>query len=175
LRLLEGWNLITLDVVPASSLLAADLTRMINQQGGLVGAVSRWADSRWQTYLPVSLLSGPGLEQNNFEITPGAAYFVQALKPSRFKFEGAPLTQPLKLSLAPGWNSVGLPLTANCLNCTGRKLLTLHDSLLSVSFFDSGLWQTVAKDGEQAYGLDFPLEAQRGCFLKAGQAVTLEP
>jgi hypothetical protein len=173
LRLLEGWNLITLNVTPANGLKAADLAQMINEQGGLTGVVSRFADGRWQSYLPVQ--GGPNLDQNNFEITPGAAYFVQNLHPSRFKFSGQPLTQPIKLDLRPGWNAIGLPLTANCLDCTGQKFLAISNQLSAISDFNSGLWQTVARAGDQKYGLDFPLAAERGYFLKSTGEVVLEP
>jgi hypothetical protein len=168
LRLLEGWNLITLDVQPSSSLKAADLARMINQQGGLTTAISRWSDGRWQSYLP-------GLTQNNFEIVSGEAYFVQNLHSSRFQFSGQPLTQPIKLDLRPGWNAIGLPLTVNCLGCTAQKFLTLNDSLLALSGFNSGLWQTVAREADQNYGLDFPVDSHRGYFLKSAGEVVLEP
>ncbi|MFH1840997.1 MAG: carboxypeptidase-like regulatory domain-containing protein [Candidatus Shapirobacteria bacterium] len=168
LRLLEGWNLITLNVRPLEPILAADLAKMINEQGGLTGAISRWSDGRWESYLL-------GIDQNNFEIILGAAYFVQNLHASRLKVVGEAITQPLKLTLRSGWNSVGLPVTANCVDCTAKKLLGLNNQLSAVSNFQSSLWQTIVQDSGQVYGEDFTLEARRGYFLKSAQEVVLEP
>jgi len=173
--LLIGWNLISLSTNLTEPLLASGLLEEINRQGGLAIAISRWQDSRWETFLS-------GVDKNDFPIELGRAYFVENLQESRFELEGEEITQSLPLELKPGWNAVGLPKMTNCpdQNCSARSLLNLVDeaksnSAKAFSHFESGLWETVAKENEDFFGYDFSVRSGRGYLLKVSQPLKFLP
>ena len=172
-RLLFGWNLISLPVSPTRPLRASDLIDEINKQGGLAVAVSRWQGSYWETYLA-------GLDKNNFQIEVGKAYFVENFKETKFKLEGEEITQPQVLNLMAGWNTVGVPKTVNCYSCSAKAILNLINKEKPgagrvLSKFESGFWESVAFEKEEFYGRNFDIEPSRGYFLKVSQPVNLLP
>jgi len=173
--LLVGWNLISLSTNLTEPLLASGLLEEINRQGGLAIAISRWQDSRWETFLR-------GVDKNDFPIELGRAYFVENLQETRFELEGEEITQSLPLELKPGWNAVGLPKMTNCPEetCSARSLLNLVDEAKSNSaraftHFESGLWETVAKENEDFFGYDFSVRSGRGYLLKVSQPLKFSP
>ena len=168
-RLLEGWNLISLAVSPPAGgepMRAMDLVTEINKQGGLAVAVSQWQNSAWQTYLA-------GLEKNNFLIEPGQAYFVENLSAVEVIFTGQPISEPLTLNLRPGWNAVGFPQVSEVYSA--ETLLDQSPSLETAGFFESGLWLAANKKDEEFFGINFPLLPGLGYFLKAIQPLRLTP
>jgi len=157
IKLLEGWNLISLAVRPEKALTASDLVAEINRQGGLAIAVSQWQNSFWQTYLT-------GLDKNDFLIEPGQAYFVENLAEVEVIFSGKPINEPLPLNLKTGWNAVGFPNTREIYSA--KTLLDKSPSLQTTGFFESGLWLAATKKDEDFFGIDFPILPGRGYFLK---------
>lgn len=174
-RLLVGWNLISLPVKPKKPMTASGLLAEINRSGGLAVSVSRWQDGRWETYLA-------GLDKNDFAIEVGRAYFVENFNETQFKIEGDEITQPQTLDLKPGWNAIGLPKTSSCptSSCSAKAVMNLIDQQSADSArifgqFESGLWGTLAKEGQQFYGWDFIIKSNAGYFVKVNKPLQLLP
>ncbi|OQA93777.1 MAG: hypothetical protein BWY24_00010 [Microgenomates group bacterium ADurb.Bin219] len=155
-----GWNLLSLPIMPNESMNAKELLDQINNQGGEVYIISKWENSKWESY---SL----NTTSNNFVIKPGVSYFVNAIKTSTWQPSGEEITQSITLDLQPGWNAIGLPKTS-CqigVNCFASYILDKSNGKV-LSRFESGLWESLAKEKQEVYGLDFVLDNYRGYFLK---------
>lgn len=104
-----GWNLVALPLDPAAPLNAAGLLAKIDAAGGAADQVFRWDTSDgWVGHVG-------GLPFNNFDLVPGAGYFVRVTatpaggaSPAVVAFAGSPVPG-VTLGLAVGWNLVGLP------------------------------------------------------------------
>lgn len=103
----EGWNLISLPVLPSQVMTAKDLLGQIAKQGGSATAVSTLENGSWKSYV---VKDHQDYSSDNFPIEPGKAYFVNASKRSIFSFTGQEFASPVKLFLKQGWNAVGFPI-----------------------------------------------------------------
>ena len=108
-----GYNLICIPVAFAEPFRARDLGKSLLPEGtqiedGPVTAVLQW-DGAYTFWLS----SNPA--DNNYALEPGQGYFVrlQSDVPGNvFTFVGSPVTGPVTLDFAAGYNLVGVPFTS---------------------------------------------------------------
>lgn len=168
-KIIAGWNLLTLPLSPTEKLTAKTWLEEINLQGGQVASVSKWEDSRWETYTL-------DITTNDFPIEIGKAYFIKADKNSNWQMAGEEQSRPVTIDLSPGWNLIGPSKTSCQLNnqCSASVILNSTRSQI-FSRFESGLWESLAKEDKESYGQDFKLENFRGYALKTNRRVKFSP
>lgn len=169
IKLLKGWNLISLPLNP-QSLKASDLLAEISKQGGGATAVSTYQNGAWKTFVARGnqVYSNPA---DDFNLEAGKAYFIKASKTANFKFSGQAITQSPKLNLVSGWNAVGLPLAGAV---KADKLIDqVNEQSLNadaLARWESGLWDSFVKKGEGKFGNNFMIENQRGYILRTKES-----
>ncbi len=160
-----GWNLVTLAALPARTLTAKGLLEQISQQGGQAASVSTLVDGAWKSYV---LRGDKSYSMEDFLIEPGKAYFVKALKPSKFTYSGQNLVAPVKLKLSPGWNAVGMPVLSKSYKAADLNVDT-------IARWYSGLWDSFVKRNQQEYGENFSILPGIGYILKVGKETEFAP
>lgn len=174
LSLISGWNLVSLEVLPAKPLNASTLLQEIAKQGGYATTVSVLENGAWKSFVVRGDKTYSG---EDFPISPGKAYFVKALKSSVLVYQGQELVAPIKLNLVSGWNGVGVPYSQKTYSAD-QLLDTLNSSKAeadTASRWESGLWDTFVKQQEQRYGENFMIEQPRGYLLKVGKGLEFSP
>lgn len=174
LSLIPGWNLVALEVLPQKPLNASTLLGEIAKQGGYATTVSVLENGAWKSFVVRGDKTYSG---DDFPITLGKAYFVKALKSSVLVYQGQELVAPIKLKLAPGWNGVGIPYSEKPYHAADfiDTLNTKEAGADTASRWESGLWDTFVKQGQEAFGENFPIEQARGYLLKIGKGLEFSP
>lgn len=165
IHLNAGWNLVTLTALPGKPLTASNLLDQITAQGGNGVAVSTLENGAWKTFVSRGTND---YSTEDFLIEPGKAYFVKALKPSKFTFTGQNFVEPIKLKLSSGWNAVGMPVMSKPNKASDLNVDT-------VARWDFGLWDTFVKKDAEKFGEDFAITAGRGYILKVGKEMEFSP
>ena len=173
IRLNEGWNLYSQSLVTSSKpLMASDLIKSMNAQGGLVSTVSRWLDGKYEDYV---LRTNGEVYGTNFPIELGKSYFVRNYKVFNYHIAGD-VVNTWKVQLQPGYNFVGVPSAKE-----GRTISTFANAIQSVgasspeiSRFFSGLFQTYAVKNGQGYGDDFKFSRFGAYIVKVDNNITLD-
>ncbi len=178
-QLVDGWNFIAFPIRPTTIKSASELTKSIRQVGGYVTTISRWNGDRWQTFS----VRGNEVYGNDFPIRVGEAYFVLNHQPVEWIVSGKAVDADTALgtvSLKPGWNAVGIiPGTVASAQAVLDQLHTDQtETATEIDRWLSGNWDVLVKrwyspTDIQAYGNDFPLEANRGYMIKSLIPATL--
>lgn len=174
LYLHPGWNLVSTPVQLSSNsssistLKMSDLTAM-NQVPGLMA--SQWADGHWQPYVY-------GLAGTDFSLTTSQAIMIKSDQPQILAIEGETVAQTAPISLSAGTNLVSIPYPVG--KYTAESLIDAINSVvpevaISVTSFESGLYQTFTKINEQTFGQNFPIFPKAGYFINATKEVTFTP
>ncbi len=169
LRLQPGWNLVSPAVIPhAGQFTASTMAASINSQDGGVTEIHRWLNGGWDSFLV-------GLPFNDFGIQPQMGYFVKTDQASDWTVYGPKYTQPVTITLNPGWNLVAVPysstspLTAEdmctAINTQGGNAVEIHR------------WQDAAWDSHACNeGFNnFTIEPNQGYFVKTTVGSTYVP
>lgn len=170
--LVNGWTFISFPFKPITVVSAAELLMYVNQQGGLATTVCRWDMDHWQSYM----VKGDVVYGESFELKPLEGFFVLSYVSSTFKVAGLTLPNTSKISLVPGWNSIGL--TSNSLK-NARTVLERIDQggverATEIDRWFSGNWTPLvlrlySADNIQEYGDNFEVGPMAGYMIKANQ------
>lgn len=174
INLNNGWNLVTLNTNPEKLLTASSLSEQALKQGGYIVAISTLEDGAWKTFVT---RGDKNYSLNDFIIQPGKAYFIKAAKRSSLSFDGEVLDAPVKLNLSSGWNAIGVPAASQSYLASGF-INSLNKSNLgadTISKWDSGLWDTFVKKGEEGFGDNFSIVGNQGMILKVKQGGEYTP
>lgn len=171
-----GWNLVSLPALPGETLTASALLGQVASEDGYATTVSTLENGAWKSYV-VRGNKDYSIPTDDFAIEPGKAYFVKALKPSKFTFTGQNFTEPVKLKLSSGWNAVGLPKASK--DYQAASLLDAFNSQQSsadtLARWDSGLWDTFVKKNQEDYGNNFRVLSNEGYMLKIEKGGEFSP
>ncbi len=178
--LLPGYNLVGIPVTLSEPLLARDLAEAllpdsVSIEDGPVTAVLSWTGAGYLAWLS----NNPSA--NNFELEPGAGYFVRlqtAVPGDELTLVGLPLAVPVTLDLTAGYNLIGVPLatpgTHNALSFAQAIDQYVGGNDVSVGPVLSILGWTGVYDfslRDNSFVNNFTLEAVRGYFVRMAQAV----
>jgi hypothetical protein len=166
LDLVVGLNFIALPLEPEIPLTASTLAAAIAEDGGVVDQIDTWdySTGMWSSYKV-------GLALNDFEIQVGKAYFLKVTTPGSWSMIGYVTDVGLPDYFGVGLNGIGIPymptpLTASSL---AAYVASLGGEVGQIDMWDEsvGMWRSYMP------GLpftDFPLETDRGYFLKVTQS-----
>ncbi len=168
LSLSSGWNMITLTLTPASAYTAQSLLEAINGGTSACSEIDQWYQNNWSAHY----LSLPNT--NNFNISLGLGYFVRCTASRTATLDGTPLTSGVGLSLASGWNAVGVPYPSGY---TAQSLLeAINGGTGACSEIDR--WY---QNAWNAHYFDIPgtnnftLGQDAGYFVRCSQSSTFNP
>ena len=116
--LARGFNLIGIPVRFAATTTFEDVTREIAEQKGQASSVLAW-DEQSQMFVTWVAVNP---EPNNLEVEEGRGYFVRVTRPTprgAWRATGAPITVGVPLDLAPGFNLVSVPFSAQPYDSSG--------------------------------------------------------
>ena len=120
MKLMPGWNLVAIDIVPETSFTALSMLQEINlNAGGTCNEVHRWMDSSWDTYVYPS-------STNNFSIETGAGYFINCTVGADWEYYGMEMWEEADANLAAGWNLISIPYPPDAY--TAQPLLDHYNS-----------------------------------------------
>jgi hypothetical protein len=164
----SGWNMITLTLTPVSAYTAQSLLTAINGETSDCSEIDQWYQNNWSAHyftLP---------NTNNFNITLGSGYFVRCTASRTLTLEGTAFTAGVSLSLASGWNAVGVPYPGGY---TAQSLLQgINDDGGNCSEIDR--WY---QNAWNAHYFDIPgtnnfaMEQDEGYFVRCSQSSTFNP
>ncbi|OGY06972.1 MAG: hypothetical protein A3D24_01470 [Candidatus Blackburnbacteria bacterium RIFCSPHIGHO2_02_FULL_39_13] len=164
-KLLSGWNLVTLTALPEKPVTASTFLGEIATQDGYATTLSTLDNGVWKTFV---VRGDNQYSGDDFAIEVGKAYFVKSLKKSTLTYVGQAFVAPVKINLTQGWNAVGMPYQSKA-----YKASTLTDELNKIDAkterlgrFESGLWDVFAKQEDQEYGKNFDVMPNRGYIIK---------
>ena len=168
LSFISGWNMLTLTLTPTSSYTAQSLLQAINGDTSACSEIDQWYQNAWSAHY----FSLPNT--NNFNINLGIGYFVRCTASRTLNLEGTALTSAVSLSLASGWNAVGVPYPSGY---TAQSLLQgINNAGGSCSEIDR--WY---QNSWNAHYFDIPgtnnfaLELDEGYFIRCSQTSTFNP
>jgi len=166
-----GWNLVALQVTPASPVTAMALCASLDATiAGSAYEIDRWENSGWEGHRC-------GVPANNFTLEPGRGYFIRVTKPVTWSLGGTRIITPPSLSLGTGWNLVGVgavaPGTVSAPSgCTAMDGTAGTGTVVELDRWEAGAWE-----GHRC-GLPvnaFPLQAGRGYFVRLTRPATWAP
>jgi hypothetical protein len=173
--LLDGWNLVAFPFVPDNFSTAAGLMLDVAENGGYITTVSVWDGDRWQEF---SQRGGISFGQD-FSLEPGKAYFVRSHEQMEWRVAGDLVERGLEVSLEPGWNGVGFVSSG----FTASSVIDginqgLAEKAREIDWWNSGAWEVFVKriyseSDIQEYGINFPVELNRGYMIRATEEVSL--
>lgn len=168
----KGWNLVTLTALPGQTLSASGVIQEIAKQNGYATTVSTLENGLWKSYV---VRGDKTYSEEDFTVIPGKAYFVKSLRQSVFTYQGQEFIAPVDLTLAEGWNAVGLPKTSEEYKIS--DVLSKLDSSgnNAASRWESGLWDSFVKKNSENYGENFPIEANRGYIIRVRKDTAFTP
>ena len=110
---------------------------------------------------------------NDFPLTVGSGYFIRSNLPSTWTIEGYEVTEAVSLTLQVGWNSIAIP------HSDAYMASSLCDDIIGqgVSAVEIDRWHHAGWEGHIC-GLpfnDFPIERNRGYFIKSNSSGTVIP
>lgn len=158
------WNLISFPMALEDAKTAKGLLEKIAQDGGYATHVATYNSGRWQMYSK----RGDWEFSDDFNIVPGAAYFVKVHKTTRLDVRGRKLEESMPLSLSNGWNLVGVvsPGTEYTADSLVNKLTTDEITADTVTRWNSGRYENYVKTEGVAYGNDFTIFEKGGYFIR---------
>jgi kexin len=164
--LAEGYNLIGLPLAPVVPLTAESLAQSIGAQGGECTVVLAYEAGQFRTH-PV------GTSVENFDIRPGAGYFVRCTKASTWTVTGYRFgALSAAVALEAGYTLVALPLepspadrywaesAASEINAQGGEATQM------IRYEGGQFWTHPVGTSVE----NFPLVPGRGYFLRSGKA-----
>lgn len=168
-----GWNLISLPILPNQPLTASILLSQIAKEGGYATTISSLQDNQWQSYI---IRGDKSFSGSNFTIEPAKAYFVKVIKPAVITLSGQDFISSVGLDLKSGWNGIGVPFSANQYDAS-KLLDELNKSGKAdeLSEFDSGVWNTLLRKGQQQFGGSFKINNKKGYILKTEDNFKFSP
>lgn len=174
MNLAEGWNAISPGVLPNYVTSAEELLAEIARQGGYATTVARFVAGRWQLFVQRGTISFG----DNFPIEAGVGYYLRVHLPADLVFPGVEIPNTPAYTLVKGYNLVGI-ISENQ-GLTAEGLLNSINTVVAnagrtVTDFDQGLLEPFIKDEGTAYGEDFPIQSQKGYFIRVLQDVTWKP
>ena len=173
-KVFEGWNLYTQSLVTRSKpIMASELIKSMNLQGGLISTVSRWESGRYEDFV---MRPNGEVYGQDFSIEIGRSYFIRNYKEFNYHVNGTPIGS-WHLQLSAGYNFVGVPVTNVSGNISGFAQTIVSRSLTAspeISRFVSGLFQTYVIKQGQAYGQDFQFDRFHGYVIKVDKSLDLD-
>ena len=157
-----GWNLVALQVTPASPVTAMALCASLDATvAGSAYEIDRWENSGWESHRC-------GLAPNNFTLDPGRGYFIRVTKPVTWSVGGTRIITPPSLSLGTGWNLVGVGAVAPGTVTAPSGCTAMDGTAGTGTVVELDRWEAGAWEGHRC-GLPvnaFPLQAGRGYFVR---------
>ncbi|MBU0976329.1 carboxypeptidase-like regulatory domain-containing protein, partial [Patescibacteria group bacterium] len=167
----KGWNLMTLDVVPAKQdYMASDLLSDMNSYGLFISRIMRYRDGRWDVYRIESQ------DANDFRLKLGEGYVLKSDKKGEYTVDGKGVGESVPVRLGTGWNLIGIPYSES-----GYTAVGIIDSangsgaaVDTVTKWESK-WVNVVKEEGLVYGHDFKIDKQGAYFIRNLKAIYWEP
>lgn len=162
-----GWNLLALNRTTAPMPTAQQMLDAIRSQGGDAAEIARWQNGGWDGHVDP-------LPFNDFTTEPGRGYFVRTSAPGVWVWEGELVASPITLTLAPGWNLVGLsrlpqPLKAEDLL---NEIAAQGGACSEIDRWSQGAWV----GHPRGYPVNnFDIRSHEGYFLKCSRASSYTP
>jgi len=166
-----GWNLVALQVTPASPVTAMALCATLDATvAGSAYEIDRWENSGWEGHRC-------GVPANNFTLEPGRGYFIRVTKPVTWSVGGTRIITPPSLSLGTGWNLVGVGAVAPGTVTAPSGCTAMDGTAGTGTVVELDRWEAGAWEGHRC-GLPvnaFPLQAGRGYFVRLTRPATWAP
>ncbi len=166
-----GWNLVALQVTPASPVTAMALcASLVATVAGSAYEIDRWENSGWDSHRC-------GLAPNNFTLEPGRGYFIRVTKPVTWSVGGTRIITPQSLSLGTGWNLFGVGAIAPGTVIAPSGCTAMDGTAGTGTVVELDRWEAGAWEGHRC-GLPvnaFPLQAGRGYFVRLTRPATWAP
>ena len=158
----SGWNLVALQVTPASPVTAMALCASLDATvAGSAYEIDRWENSGWDGHRC-------GVPANNFTLEPGRGYFIRVTKPVTWSLGGTRIITPPSLSLGTGWNLIGVGAVAPGTVTAPSGCTAMDGTAGTGTVVELDRWEAGAWEGHRC-GLPvnaFPLQAGRGYFVR---------
>jgi hypothetical protein len=163
-----GYNLIALKVIPATTLRAANLAQQITPTGRCQAILMYNASSQiYDFYFPAG--SGSG---NNFQILPGAGYFLLMSNSATLTSTGYPLSSvTTPITLQSGYNLVSVAKTTSTPYTAESALVEIKSQGGTAT--DVLSWLTTGQNfniHSAGKGNDFRLDIGSGYFIRCPQS-----
>ncbi len=174
----SGFNFVSFPFVldNTSINMASELLNYLNEiHGGSFYSIAMFDSGRWK----VVGGNGGNFDQNDFQIIPGEGYLIKAkwdiditLYGKEVNYESSSDSAPIRF--IPGWNLVGL-YGSGTKSYTAQSLLEDVTDYSEIDFTavnvsrwleERTLYEGLQRESGEVYGLDFPIEKQRGYFVK---------
>lgn len=167
-KLINGWNLVGLDLVSDKWKSAALLMKELNSDNLSPTHISTYQNGKWSIYTQRINEAGQVVTfGEDFNILPGKAYFVKTEKSGTLSLTGQKYAASVPLDIVNGWNLLTVQ------SSTQYKASTFLDKCSSsgancdsLARYDSGLYDIVVKDSGVLFGNDFNLNTKSGYFLR---------
>jgi hypothetical protein len=159
-----SWNLISLSVEPSTPYTAESMCDEINAQGGIATIIQSWDGSGWQAH-------ECGQPFGDFDIETDRGYFVYCNGASTWTMAGSAVSA-LTVSLASGWNLIGVPIGSYSAESMCDEINTQGGSATVIQNWDGSGWQP--HQCGQPFG-DFFIESDRGYFVRCTAPSTWIP
>lgn len=170
-KFVQGWNLYSQPVVTRSQpIMASDLIKSMDSQGGLVSTISRYEGGQYQDYV---LRTNGEAYGNDFPIEIGKAYWILNYKEFTYHINGLPVSS-WHMQLMSGFNFVGVPSVKSTSNISGLAQKIGKGVEPEISRFISGLFETYAIKQGQSYGQDFQFDKFHGYIIRVTNPVDLD-
>jgi hypothetical protein len=173
-NLSAGWNLINVPMVDTRDAgtvrTAEDLLDYWNAQaaGADITHVARFRNGQFQIF---SKRESGNSYAPDFDLIPGEALFVlNRGDNAQVTFSGNKFPEGVELTLANGWNLVGImqPESAGAINSEAvlRKMSEQGINGEIISQFENGNYQSVISKDDTIFGNNFNVVQKRGYFIK---------
>lgn len=179
------FNLVGVPLMFQTTTRARDLAEALLPPGidvseGPVASILTWGGSGYSDPWLRDCSDQPA---SNFEIEAGKGYFIRLLVPvpgNVWSVTGQPFAAPVALDLAPGYNLISVPFTTSPEGYDSKGLASamlpggvdISDGpVMSVLRWDGGYTAWLSDFPDAPAGV-FPIEQDRGYFLRAREAVS---
>lgn len=167
LSLSVGWTLITLPIEPLTPFDSKTLLEDMDNQGAACTEVYRWQSGAWELYRS-------GSAGTPFPIEMGRGYFIRCSGYYTWQYQGKELTGSVPLAFSPGWNLVGVPHPPHFYDAQTflSAINNQGGACTEVYRWQSGAWE-LYRSGSG--GTPFPIEPERGYFVRCTSSSTFTP
>jgi hypothetical protein len=176
----QGWNLVTMPLLPAAPLNAsAVLGGVLQTSHGSTAAIYGLTNGQWSPSLVAH--AGTATTPQDFTLQPGRGYLLYSDAPGTYLESGSVPAAPVAWTTSAGWNLVGLSLGAtnpisastllkDVLQQSGGSQAGIYG--LSNNQWAPALIQTAAG---KPVGQDFIVQAGKGYLLYTDRAASISP
>ncbi|MBN1331339.1 fibronectin type III domain-containing protein [Candidatus Dojkabacteria bacterium] len=163
--LVDGWNLIDLELVNEEVKMAGDLMDSWLEQGANIKHIAKYEGGQWIIF---SVREGDVEFSNDFNLIPGQGLFVLSYGQHDVAYTGKKIDDNVEIGIGNGWNLVGI--ISKDKDYTGESLLReMSNQGIEadvVSKYEGGLYTSVVLEDELLYGNDYNIVDGRGYFIR---------